>query len=962
MFVFVSLTAEAQLFKPFTSFRVIKTEYFDIIFPIESESSARQLAVYADYAYESMSSLFGIEIPGRIPVSFAPHTDMFNGYYNPVPYPHIVLYDTPMDIEWTTFSNSLEGLFIHELAHAVSLNTRSPFFKALHWVFGGWVNLSVLNTPPFMVEGVTIAMESLSGFGRANDPLVKQKLRQAIHEEKFLSPFQASGVYDYPGQRGSWYDYGGLFSAWLIRTYGMEKYTELWQAMGSIKNSGFSFAIYRSGYYRIFRSVYNVNFIDAWNNFSASLALNNIEENSNRPLPARYHFFYERKASISAITSNGNNVYILEGSEGRIRVYNTQTENVRTYNTDFISSNDLDVSPDGNVLLVSGYHVTGERYRAAVIEHDAASGRRTGRSIQGMYKGRYFRDGVIGIRSELHNTCIVYEDFSGNREVLFRGNGGLLFSGPQVIDEERIIFIVSRNGTRELLLYNYVSKELFRIESGDSEFANIWSGCYMRGLGVSEGKIFFSHNADDRMYKLAVLNLDTMQAVFNERDFSGGIFYPVSADNSIYYRGAFFTGDNFLRFPEKTDSLSGTIINLQIVKPNVYYGLTVNQQTYETGEIIIPEPQLSTLPSKPYFGISYLNPFNLWLPLPLVRMNIIGDDFNVSLDGGGLFSIIMDPMDINTIMIMAYADIKYRMASVDMFMWQTTIPGFPLTLEFSDTVVSLFGLFPYRDTRISLSGSFSQYPGNWGYGLSAGAFYARTAEDNGSDSASAYTWKETGSVFALFTGLTFTNLRRRQNELFGTGMYLSIRGSNAFGSRYDDYFNPRIEGIFRASMETQFPLNLTLYGAYDATGMSIHGTSQAYGGAIFNNSASAEYPNPLGLELTWVFGGEVSVGLFSIEIQNNLSHAYFNRFYGTLSLRNVFYDSKDHPNAEGIDINGFRLAQSLVLNLKLVSSIMPIQSAPIFLEPSIWGAWKFSNTITGKGSQWNFGFGFNFWL
>ena len=184
------VSAQNALYRPFTSFRVIQTDHFDIIFPQESEPSARLLASYADRVYNQVSSLLGIEVRGRIPVTFTPHTDMFNGYYN-LSFNHIVIFDTPMDIEWTTFANNLEGLFIHELTHAISLNTRSPFYSVVHRIFGNWVSPSLFNANRYMTEGVAISFESLNGTGRSNDPLAKQYLRQAIHEGKFLTPFQA---------------------------------------------------------------------------------------------------------------------------------------------------------------------------------------------------------------------------------------------------------------------------------------------------------------------------------------------------------------------------------------------------------------------------------------------------------------------------------------------------------------------------------------------------------------------------------------------------------------------------------------------------------------------------------------------------------------------------------------------------------------------------------------------------
>ena len=936
LFVCVFVPAEAQLFKPFTSFRVIKTERFDIIFPEESESSARLLATYADRVYNQVSSLLGVEYPGRIPVTFAPHTDLFNAYYRPFPGSYIVIYDTPMDLEWTNFANSLESLFLHELTHAVSMNSRSKFYRAIHRVFGNWASPTIVYAPLFMVEGVTVSFESLTGFGRANDPLIKQKLRQAIHENKFLTPFQASGVYDLPGHESVHYEYGGLFSAWLQKTYGMEKYAELWQALG--KDSLFSFFVYRSEYYRVFKKIYGVDFLDAWKTFRASLALNNLEENPDGLLPKKYRFFSEKNHYISALAAHENNVYVLNGQEGKISVYDTAAEKLRTFNA-AAASYDIDVSPDGSALLVSGYHLTGERYRAVVNEYGTGRPqgalRKTGRTIRGLYKARYFRDGVIGIRSELHNTCIVYENFNGSSEILFRGNEELLFSGPQALDNERIVFVAARQGARELLLYNYVSGELFRVENPDDN--EYWR--YMRGLNVSEGKLFFSHNADDRMYKLAAVDLESLRAVFSERDFSGGVFYPVAANGAVYYRGAFFSGDGFLRFPETAGSLSGIQSEISLVPAdNEDYG-AVDAPRYDG-------------PSKMYFGIRYMNPLKFWLPLPLIRAVVNDDDTaDLRFDGGGLISLMSDPTDRNTLIVMAYADAYYRMAAIENITWISTVPGFPVTAQFSDTVLTDLGNNPYRDTRGSLSGSFTWHTG-LDYGVSLGGSYARIAYDDGGESA--YTWKENGNAFALFTGFSFSNLRRRQNELFGTGFYFGIRGMSVV-----DYFTPRVEGMLQASVETRFPLSLTLYGAYDKWGMDLHGVSTRYGQPAVSGIASEEYPHPAGLSLNWIGGGEASIGLFSLEIQRNLSHAYFNRFFGALSVRNVLYDSKGHTEAEGVAINDIRLAQSLVLKLGLVSAIIPLKFIPIFLEPSIWAAWKFSNTITGEGFPWGYGFGFN---
>jgi hypothetical protein len=917
----VPIFAQSALYKPFTSFRVIKTERFDIIFPKESEATARLLATFADRSYEYASSLLGIEVPGRIPVTITPHTDMFNGYYS-LAFNHIVLFDTPMDVEWTTYANNLEGLFLHELTHAISLNSSAPGFRIFRRIFGNWFSPTFITVPDFMVEGVTVSFESLGGAGRANDPRTKQYLRQAVHEDKFLTPFQASGVYDRPNlPSGYWYEYGGLFSAWLQQTFGMERYAELWQKMGS--EYYMSFFVYRSDFYKIFQRVYNMDFLDAWNIFKAAYTITDLETNDDEILPREYRYLSEKNRFFQALTANGNNIYFHDQSKRKISIYNTETKKIRSFNTDSLTY-DIDVSADGTKILLSGYNYLQDRYFAIVSEHRAGSGLRTGRSINGLYNARYFRDGVIGLRSQLHNNCIVYEDFKGNSEVLFSGNESLMFSGPQVLDEDRIAFVAARNGKRELWLYNYSSRELYRIESSDGN--EYWH--YMRGLSASNGKLFFSHNANNRMYKLGIVNLETMRAVFNERDFSGGVFNPVLIDDSVYYLGAFVSQNKLLRFPEGVSSVSGEHIALQLVK--------INNLGYE--EILDSPPSAPVYkePAKVYFAFKYMNPFNYWMPVPLIRVNE-----TLRLDGGGILTIMNDPTDRNLISVLIYGDAYYKMASVDTFNWQNTSLGFPLSIDFSDTVVES-GISIYRYTSASFSGAV-----NWGLGNSnneflLGAGYARAAGFE--NEKSAYEWEQTGSAFFIQAGYSFSYDR----------LDFQVNGASV-----TDSFSPRIDAVFKADTNTRFPMHFTLFGAYDDSGMDLHGISNTFGNMQVTDYSLNEYGRPSGLELNWIAGGEAAITFISIQIQNHLSHLYFNRLSGALVLRNQLYDSMGHPEAEGVEINNLRLIQSLGLRFGVKMSFLPIIKTAVSIEPYSLLTWKFSNAITGAKSHWSYYIGFN---
>jgi hypothetical protein len=355
--------------------------------------------------------------------------------------------------------------------------------------------------------------------------------------------------------------------------------------------------------------------------------------------------------------------------------------------------------------------------------------------------------------------------------------------------------------------------------------------------------------------------------------------------------------------------------------------------------------------SKPYFALPYMNPFKFWLPMPLIRIN--GDSLSdIGFDGAGLLSVMMDPTDRNYVRLIAYGDIRYRMALIQDFTWINTTLGFPLTFGFSDQVIRS-GDDVYRDTRGSLSGTFTWGlgGGNWQYGLSAGGMYYLSADDDGG--ASAYQWNNSGSDFIAFAGAALSNHTRYRHETFGNGLRFNARGIS-----FVDSFEPRYDGLLEASLERPLPLSLNLYGAYDQRKMDLQGVSRTYGAPLFSAFASKEYPSPGGQKLSWLLGGEAALGLFSFNVQKNLSHIYTNRIFGTLALRNAVYDSKGTTAAEGIRLTGdILLAQSAVLKLNMVFAIIPLKNAPLFIEPNLWGAWKFSNTITGRGSPWYVDFG-----
>jgi len=378
-----------------------------------------------------------------------------------------------------------------------------------------------------------------------------------------------------------------------------------------------------------------------------------------------------------------------------------------------------------------------------------------------------------------------------------------------------------------------------------------------------------------------------------------------------------------MRFPETADSISGDKINLLLTK--------LDNQNYR----IASEPPY-TGASKPYNGLRYTNPFRFWFPFPLIRTS---EDTLLRIDGGGILSLMQDPIDMNSIYFLAYADVRYKMAMIDQFQWQNTGMGFPLTLTLSDKVIESEN-DAFRYTQAALSGSINWTGDQWNNQVSMGGGYYRTAGLQ--DGKSAYEWGETETGFFMHTGFFFS--RRR--------LSLQFSGASPINS-----FAPRLDMIFRANTKTRFPVSLALFGAYDEKGMDLHGVSSIFGETIIDGFVLKEYPKHSGLELSWLGGGEIAVGLFSFNIQKNLSHLYYNRFYGSLSVRNQIYDSGGHPDAEGIQINNLHLVQSLGLKIGMKISFFPVVKTPLSVEPFVSGKWLFSNAITGKGYLWSVSLG-----
>jgi hypothetical protein len=434
----------------------------------------------------------------------------------------------------------------------------------------------------------------------------------------------------------------------------------------------------------------------------------------------------------------------------------------------------------------------------------------------------------------------------------------------------------------------------------------------------------------------------------------------VAAGGAIFYRGAFSQFDALLRYPESPAALPGLRAPLALrpwAEEDAAFALPgARDNTPRNGQYDLPP---DSPPAKRYLGISYLNPLKFWLPLPLIRAAGNG----MSVDGGGVFSLMADPTDTNTVQLSMYFDARSLMAAGSV-LWTTYALGFPLQFTFSDDLDKSAAI-DHRITQAFLAGTLYFGLGNdrthFDLIPQLNAFLA--AKDPG-DNSGPYSWNYNEYYYSAGMGLGISSLVRPSWALFGRG--LSFYGYARFLLDRDGPYRispvPRIDGVFSAAAEPVLPLRLRLYGAWDENGMDLRGRSGSYLEAASDAAVLIEYPRQERIRLKWLAGGEAELKLFSLDIQKGLSLLYYKRLYGSLAWRGALYDDqglKDGKGnaAEGVSLGAspqgsYRLAQSLMLRLGMVITTL----APINVTPYGWGAWKFPNIRDDNGNN-DFSFG-----
>ena len=839
--IFISLittSLRAQMFDPGSSLSVLKTKYFDIIYSDSSKAAAVELAGFADKTFEKITNLLPTLDRQRITVVITSDYFDANGFNRTVPYNHIMLYAYPPEFESSigNYRVWLEDLFTHELTHAVSLNIRSPFMQGLSSVFGPWVQTQVYMTPWFMVEGVTVSFESLDGFGRVNNPYVAATLAQDIIDGKFHDTAQASGAYDiYPGGQIPYF-YGGLFSSYIQRKYGMEKYAQLWRTTGN----GNIFALLPGS----FQEVYGASVYDEWNLFKYTFApKEKITVNSNKLLPDY--------AGIFSAALAGNKIYYADYFLQLLREYDTSSGTIRDlfgFASDVVSINS---SPDGKMLALNRMKVINGMPKLFTEFYDIAKNTVLGQKYPGIREASFFRapggsdTDVTAIRILDHYTDLVLIR-NGETTVLLTGDMDTYYGHPLQWDENRIVFIINEKGRKSLAVFDLRDGTVSLIAA-----PGIDTG-YIHDISVHNGKLYFSAGTMGLLTRAGWTDLKTMSIQTNQ--YSGGMYYPMPLGDTLYYAASFADGAQLMKCPVPLPELpvltADVGLSSYVPEPPVQPG---NAQTNYTTE--------------PYYPLGYLAP-RVWAPY--ININAKGE-----LDAVGVMTFLADPVRNNQAVspIVMYNFVKpFADFSIG---WDNTAFPVNFNISISDWVnYSRYYTDYYRQTSASLSfWRVYRFVPSCNY-LALGGYVSHTsiAWDNHAD-LSPYYWKYT-------TDVTTATVYAQVSTFVTLYHFFQYRGWTA--AVYADYSFQR--NAYKAEFSLKIAPHilavlLNLYGAYSDKPILNTSSANTY---FWGNHYPAFYEyQSYSIDRNYYLCGNLSFPVFDWEMQwgPELFPLYFNRFY-----------------------------------------------------------------------------------
>ncbi len=535
--------------------RIAKTKYFDIIYTPESEHSANIIFEKADGLYDELREKYIVPHDFRTTVSICHTNTRFNASYSPFPYNTIVLYDTVPEDSMMVFSEVLLNTFRHELIHAMTYNSKNTFWRMVGRIFGDVVNPSLLTATLAMAEGATVSSESDFGEGRLNSDIHTAVIRQAKIEGKFPKYSEINGARDTsPGANLSYY-FGGAFSEYLQKKYGMQKFAQLWYNAVNVNRPSYWF------YFTNFKKVYGIKIKDAWKDFYDSIEVPDVKD-----YPWKEDWCSFPEAAIPANRTRNLYTSVSSGSSG-FAYYDAASSKVVFTDTNGKSRtvlkekavSRLSLSPDGKFLAVFGYRSNLDVEKSFVTVVNTQNFSSYTIREKGVRDGTVFYSGgnwYLAAIKTLSQNCHVktYRLDLSTKEKITNARavgqfdfpfGDIPFSPAGTMDGK--FFFVNKTGMDfSMCAYDAEKNELLQFDILEGAGDAVEKPVLLQLDASVPGSVSFTYTRGGSMARLGIFEYssDFSSASFrlSKNDSSGGIYSPSLYDGGkkVLFIGKFF--------------------------------------------------------------------------------------------------------------------------------------------------------------------------------------------------------------------------------------------------------------------------------------------------------------------------------------------------------------------------------------------------------------------------------------
>lgn len=225
----------AARYNPRWNWRTVSTEHFTVYYPGGHEAFARRVLALTPEVYGDVTGYLGFKTR-PVPLVLNPGTDIFNGFYSPLPN-RISLFETPVYTLrgfGSSTSDIVDLVFTHEFTHATHITTTGGLYHAATRVFGEGIGILNLFAPGWFIEGVTTNTETLfTDGGRGRAPEFLGALRSFTDDGTLwgLSAAGAAPYYRPPGAR--YYLTGYHMVEYLNRAYGPGTFARISRRQGA---------------------------------------------------------------------------------------------------------------------------------------------------------------------------------------------------------------------------------------------------------------------------------------------------------------------------------------------------------------------------------------------------------------------------------------------------------------------------------------------------------------------------------------------------------------------------------------------------------------------------------------------------------------------------------------------------------------------------------------------------------